>query len=353
MELGDYAAPQGSVLGGILFIINENDFPDCRDDGESILFVDDDSDLVDDDNPIELIRKIQHEANLSCNWLKDNRMCVAGDKSKLLILGTKELKRSKLGDQVHSIVVDGKTVTETRSEKLLGVIVNNTMTWKEHLHGEDWRDEDNSQGLIPQLSQRLGILKQLSHFSSKKKLKMLAAGIFYSKLAYCLPLYTTTWGLDQYREDQEKFSSFTKEDNRKLQVLQNQLCRLLLTNSELAGSKLIKQNLSTTELLSRAGELSVHQLGALSTLIMTKKIIQCGKPEYIAEQMTSRNAGGTRMGTTLDIPQKSLTLSREGFVYRGSKLYNLIPESLRKEMKISIFKREAKNWIQVHIPVKP
>ena len=86
---------------------------------------------------------------------------------------------------------------------------------------------------------------------------------------------------------------------------------------------------------------------------MSKKIIQCGKPEYIAEQMTSRNAGGTRMGTTLDIPQKSLTLSREGFVYRGSKLYNLIPESLRKEMKISIFKKEAKNWIKVHIPVKP
>ena len=353
IELGDFAAPQGSVLGGLLFIINENDFPDCRTEGESVLFVDDDSDLVDDDIPEHLLIKIQHEANLSCNWLKDNRMCVAGDKSKLLIIGTKELKRSKLGDQVHSIVVDGKTVSETKSEKLLGVIFNNTMTWKEHLHGEDWRDMDNNQGLIPQLSQRLGILKRLSQYSSKKKLKMLAAGLFYSKLAYCLPLFTTTWGLDQYREGQAKFTSYTKKDNRQLQVLQNQVFRLILPSSELAGSRYRKQNLSTEELLKRTDELSVHQLGAMSTIIMTKKILQSGKPEFIADQMIVREAGGTRSGNTMQLARSSLTLSREGFLYRGSKLFNLLPENLRNENKISKFKREAKAWVKLNIAVKP
>ena len=64
-ELGDHAAPQGSILCGLLFIINENDFPACRDEGDSILFVDDDTDVVDSDNPVELIQKIQNEANLS------------------------------------------------------------------------------------------------------------------------------------------------------------------------------------------------------------------------------------------------------------------------------------------------
>ena len=92
-KLGDHAAPQGSVLGGLLFIINENDFPACREEGESILFVDDDTDVVEGDLPDELMQKIQHEANLSCSWLKDNRMCVAGEKSKLMIIGTKELRK--------------------------------------------------------------------------------------------------------------------------------------------------------------------------------------------------------------------------------------------------------------------
>ena len=174
-KLGDHAAPQGSVLGGLLFIINENDFPACREEGESILFVDDDTDVVEGDLPDELMQKIQHEANLSCSWLKDNRMCVAGEKSKLMIIGTKELRKKKLSDQIQSILVDGKVVVESKSEKLLGVVMNNTMTWQEHLHGEDWREEDNFQGLIPQLSQRLGLLRKLSSFSSKKKLKMLAS----------------------------------------------------------------------------------------------------------------------------------------------------------------------------------
>ena len=153
--------------------------------------MDDDTDVVSDADPCRLMAKIQHEADLSCSWLKDNRMIVAGEKSKLLIVGTRDLKQNKLGQRTLSILVDGKRVEESPSEKLLGVIVNNHMTWHEHLYGEDWRSEgDNSPGLIPQLSQRLGILKKLSKHTSKQKLKMLSEGIFYSKLAYCLPLYT-------------------------------------------------------------------------------------------------------------------------------------------------------------------
>ena len=76
-------------------------------------------------------------------------MCVAGEKSKLVIIGTKEMKKKKLGENKQEIIVDGKQVTETKSEKLLGVILNEKMTWQDHLYGEKWRPEgENSQGLI-------------------------------------------------------------------------------------------------------------------------------------------------------------------------------------------------------------
>ena len=94
------------------------------------------------------------------------------------------MNRKRCEDRELAIVVDGKEVNETRSEKLLGVIINNQMTWREHLHGEDWRmDAKNSPGLIYQLSHRLGILRKLSKVASKKKLKMIAEGMLYFKLS--------------------------------------------------------------------------------------------------------------------------------------------------------------------------
>ena len=162
-DLQDHAAPQGSILGGLLFLINENDFPACRVEGESVLFVDDGTNCVSDSDPGKLIEKIELEAGRSCDWLKDNRMCVAGDKSKLLIVGTKELRKKKLGDAVQTVLVDNQVVTETASEKLLGVMLNNQLTWKEHLSGESWRPAgENNSGLISQLAQRVGVLKKLS-----------------------------------------------------------------------------------------------------------------------------------------------------------------------------------------------
>ena len=349
-QLEDHAAPQGSLLGGLLFLINENDFPACRDQGESVLLVDDDTDVVSDDEVGPLLQKIQLEADLSCAWLRDNRMVVAGEKSKLLIIRTKELRKKKLGDEMHSIMVDGKLVRESKSEKLLGVIINNQMTWQEHLYGEDWRtEEDNNPGLIPQLSQRFGILRKLAQHSSKKTLKMLTAGLFYSKLSYCLPLYTNTWGLDNYKEDMQRFTSYTKEDNRKLQVIQNQVSRLLVDKK--VGY--YKQDLPTSELLDMTDALSIHQLGVQRTLVMVKKVLLTEKPRYLFNNLKIQAYKGTRSGSTMEPIKASLNLKRSSFLYRGAKLFNQIPENLKNEKKITTFKKELEKWVKKKIPVKP
>jgi hypothetical protein len=115
------------------FIIFSNDFPASSNEGESLMFVDDDTDVVHHAEPGPLKHKIQYEADCSASWLADNRMCVAGGKSKLLIIRTKRLNSSKLTELI-AMNVDNMEVTETRIERLLGIIINNELTWKEHLH---------------------------------------------------------------------------------------------------------------------------------------------------------------------------------------------------------------------------
>ena len=84
------------------------------------------SDNVSARKPEDLVEKLQREVNNSVNWLKDSRLYVASDTSKLLIVGTEQLKRTTL-------------------------------------------------------KKRVGTLKRLAKFMSKKKLSMLSGGIFYAK----------------------------------------------------------------------------------------------------------------------------------------------------------------------------
>ena len=217
-----------------------------------------------------------------------------------------------------------------------------------------WRaGGENSPGLIPQLSQRLGILKKMSRFTSKKKLRMLSEGLFYSKLSYCLPLFMNTWGLDNYVEVAQTFSSITKEDCRKMQVLQNQVCRLLLDRKEQIRVSYHKQNLSTKDLMETTGNLSVHQLGAHRTLVMVKRVLLSTKPAYIAERLKMSPSQDTRSGSTIVPTPASLNLTRSSFLYRGIKLFNLLPEELRKMDEIISYKTETKQWIKNHIKIKP
>ena len=143
------------------------------------------------------------------------------------------------------IEVDGKVIEESKCEKLLGVMLDNDLTWKTHLYG----DKDN-EGLIPQLSKRIGVMKQLSKYMSKEKLMFFASGIFYSKLIYCLPVFGNVFGLGQYREEDTRYTSFTKEDNNRLQILQNKLNRLIL------GAE---PRTPTAQLLQDTGSLSIQQ----------------------------------------------------------------------------------------------
>ena len=253
-------------------------------------------------------------------------MICSGEKTKLMVMGTYELRERKFREfgRKLKIKVEDKIVEESPNEKLLGIVINNNLCWSTHLYGNNVQGAEKIEGLLPQLSKRTGMLKKVAPLMKRSQLKSVIDGVFNAKLIYGIQLFCNTWGIVPMDETNRKFSAFTKDDLRRLQVLQNVTLGLQTK---------MNRYTPTDQLLNASDALSVHQLGALHTLNMTFKVLHSGKPSHLAEQMKLRseleNRFHGRHGKKVKVRDSDLTLSRSGFVHRGARLWNTFPENIQ------------------------
>ena len=103
----------------------------------------------------------------------------------------------------------------------------------------------------------------------------------------------------------------------------------------------------------KTNDISVHQLIAYQTILCVHKTLKNRKPTYVYNKIKPHeNVGGLRNGSKINV-QAELTVSRGGFIYRGSKLYNMIPNHIKDIEGYGEFKSNIKKWIQDKILVKP
>ena len=138
-------------------------------------------------------------------------------------------------------------------------------------------------------------------------------GIFYSKLNYCIQVFGHVWNTDRLVQAEQRFPAFTKDDNRRLQVLQNKILRL---KSGLDPST------PTRTLLLATGDLSVQQLCCHHTLMTTFRATTTGKPVYLAGEWKLRHPDldgifPHRQHYTTTVAHRDLATSRGGTVYRA------------------------------------
>ena len=70
---------------------------------------------------------------------------------------------------------------------------------------------------------------------------------------------------------------------------------------------------------------------AYQTTVFTYKIVKSGKPDYIAAKMKGKQMNmHTRQGVGTVIPLSyTLNIAKEGFIYRGTTLFNKLNDNLR------------------------
>ena len=193
--------PQGSILGPMLFLIFINDLPLFL--GDAIQYVHlyaDDTTLYDiglDKDMLE--NNLQHALNLLKKWHLENGMIINISKTKLMLISSQQ----NMQDDNLTLVYDDFDLQLTRCEKVLGIHIDENLTWTNHF-----------QHVSKKISSYLWLLFQIKSYLPLKQRVLFNNAYIKPHFEYCCVI----WG-----------NSFNSNVH-KIKKIQKRACKLILGN---------------------------------------------------------------------------------------------------------------------------
>ena len=190
--------PQGSCLGPLLYFIFVNDLPHVLKSACIEIYVDDTTMYVSAENVVCINKLLQDELLLVSNWVTENKLKLNVVKTKSIIMGSRYMLRS---NPEISLVLHGAAIEQVRKTKLLGVIIDETLSWSAHINK-----------IVSKMSSNISVIRRGAQLLTASTVKLALQSLVLSSLDYC----PTIW------------SGAAKQDLDKLQLTQNRAACLAL-----------------------------------------------------------------------------------------------------------------------------
>ena len=122
--------PQGPILRPALFLLFMNGLPLFMNYCFSDFFADDAALHIHDNKPDKVEEKLQCGGDNAKDWSRQNNMHINYDKTNYMILG-----RTNKQNVSHEfdIRIDDKHIKKTQNNKLLGIHIDDKLSWSSHI----------------------------------------------------------------------------------------------------------------------------------------------------------------------------------------------------------------------------
>ncbi len=307
--------PQGSILGPLLFNLCLASLPALvtKNTPSSILllFADDKTLYASNKSPHEAADKVSQALSTICDTIREKGLAVNLKKTVFMVLGPPSVVAASAN---VNVICDDCTLEQVSAHRCLGVLVDNRLSWSDHVST-----------IASKVSQRIGCLKRIWRQLSPKARCLYFLSVVQPCLEYCsVVMYT----------------SISQKDRERLLSLHRRGIRIVCGASPREDISPLLKDLQLRKLETR------WLIHLLSFAFRCLSLESASAPICIRELFTTPGGYLQRYTTrglisgSVTVPQRKSKCGRNCFDNRVPIIWNNLPAELRSTSSLSVFKKK-------------
>ena len=284
-----YGVPQGSILGPRLFSIYVNDLPESMSYGDLYMFADDTTVYTIGKDTDMIISSLQCILSQLHIWCTANRLIAHESKTEAMLIS-----RSVFIGPLPALRYGTKTTKFKSSSKCLGLIIDNKLSWQDHIRN-----------VCNLFNKKIAVLKQIK-FLTQNTLE----SIYFNSIIPSVVYNIVVWG--------SVYPSLMEDIERIHMKALRIVCKLPMTTSTNEIKKLRQWNPISLYYVKRLLVLTYQSYHSLNTEDLNI-LISKAKTNY-----SLRNA------LNLEVPRPRSEIGRSSFKHRAVLAWNLLPRHVKK-----------------------